>query len=135
MLHASGQVAFLRNQVVAGQGSSETARIDQSIKYLNNFGPFRIEAMYGQPNTSVNQFYQGSIGVARLNFSVDLMGGHASDLVSPLALAGRPILVPRLGTGGVVSGRLRMDEEFEALCRRRILQVQRGFCVLISEDV
>jgi predicted porin len=74
--------------IFAGQGSSETPRVDQSIKYLNNFGPFRIEAMYGQPNTNVNQFYQGSVGVARPNFSVDVVGGHASDLVSSAALAG-----------------------------------------------
>jgi predicted porin len=73
---------------LAGQGSAETARVDTSIKYSNNFGPVRIEAMYGQPETNVNQFYQGSVGVARLNFSVDLVGGHASDLVSAGALAG-----------------------------------------------
>jgi predicted porin len=72
----------------AGMGSPETGRIDQSIKYLNNFGPFRVEAMYGQPGTNVNQFYQGSVGFVRLNFSIDLIGGRANDVVSASSLAG-----------------------------------------------
>jgi predicted porin len=71
-----------------GQGSGETLRVDQSIKYLNDFGPIRVEFLYGQPGTNVNQFYQGSVGVVRPNFSIDLVGGHAADLVSASALAG-----------------------------------------------
>jgi predicted porin len=78
-----GYVGFL-----AGQGSAETPRIDDSIKYLNNFGPIRVEAMYGHPDTNVKDFFQGTIGFVRPNFSVDLIGGHASDVVSINALAG-----------------------------------------------
>jgi predicted porin len=72
----------------AGMGSSETARVDDSIKYLNNFGPFRVEAFYGNPNTNVNQFAQGSVGFVQPNFSIDVVGGHATDEVSSAALAG-----------------------------------------------
>jgi predicted porin len=73
---------------LAGQGSAETPRIDDSIKYLNNFGPFRVEAMYGHPDTNVKDFFQGTVGFVRPNFSIDLIGGHASDVVSTSALAG-----------------------------------------------
>jgi predicted porin len=78
-----GYVGFL-----AGQGSAETPRIDDSIKYLNNWGPVRVEAMYGHPDTNVKDFYQGTVGIVRPNFSVDLIGGHADDMVSVNALAG-----------------------------------------------
>ncbi|MDA9453938.1 hypothetical protein XI00_06710 [Bradyrhizobium sp. CCBAU 21359] len=74
--------------LLAGQGSSETARVDNSIKYLNSYGPFRTEIMYGAPNTNVKNFVQGTIGFVKPNFSVDLIGGHTSDSVSVGALSG-----------------------------------------------
>ncbi|ABD85686.1 porin [Rhodopseudomonas palustris] len=74
--------------ILGGGGSSETVRVDQSIKYLNKWGPIRVEAMYGNPNTNTKEFYQGSIGLVDLNYSVDVVAGHASDLVSSSALAG-----------------------------------------------
>lgn len=74
--------------ILAGQGGGETARVDGSVKYLNNFGPVRVEAMYGNPNTNVNKFYQGSVGFVKPNYSVDVVGGHASDMVLASALAG-----------------------------------------------
>jgi predicted porin len=74
--------------LLAGQGSSDTARIDQSIKYLNNFGPWRMSVVYGKPETNVKEFYQGSVGFVRPNFSVDVIAGHGSDLVSTFALSG-----------------------------------------------
>ena len=73
---------------IAGQGSPHTAILDQSVKYINNFGPIRVEAIYAQPNTNVKEFYQGSIGYVRPNFSVDAFAGHGSDLVFVSALAG-----------------------------------------------
>lgn len=74
--------------ILAGAGGGETVRVDGSVKYLNNWGPFRVEAMYGNPGTNVNKFYQGSVGYVKPNFSVDVVGGHASDLVLAAALAG-----------------------------------------------
>lgn len=74
--------------LVAGQGSPETIRVDNSVKYLNNFGPFRVELMYGNPNTNVDQFFQGSIGYVQPNFSVDAFGGYATDMTFSSALAG-----------------------------------------------
>jgi predicted porin len=73
---------------LAGQGSPETSRIDDSIKYLNNWGPFRTEILYGHPGTNVKDFFQGTVGFVRPNFSVDLIGGHASDQLTLNALAG-----------------------------------------------
>src|ERR1043166_2656473 len=47
-----------------------------------------MSAVYGKPGTNVNDFYQGSVGVVRPNFSVDLVAGHGSDIVSTFALSG-----------------------------------------------
>jgi hypothetical protein len=79
----SGYVVLL-----IGQGSPETPRIDHSIKYLGMFGPIRVKAIYGDPGTDVKQFYQGSIGYVRPRLSVDVFGGHASDMMSATALSG-----------------------------------------------
>jgi predicted porin len=73
---------------LAGMGSTETARIDDSIKYLKTFGHFRTELMYGAPGTNVGNFFQGTVGIVYPNFSVDLFGGRADDQVSASALGG-----------------------------------------------
>jgi predicted porin len=71
----------------AGMGGAETPRIDDSIKYLNNWGPLRVEAMYGHPNTNAKDFYQGTIGFVLPQFSVDLIAGQAHDVISAVALS------------------------------------------------
>jgi predicted porin len=73
---------------IAGQGSPETAILDDSVKYLNNFGPFRVEAIYGHPGTDAKDLYQGTFGYVKPNFSVDLIAGHSDDMVFTNALAG-----------------------------------------------
>jgi predicted porin len=73
---------------VGGQGGAEPAKLDDSVKYINQIGIFRTELIYGAPGTDVRQFYQGSVGIVRPEFSVDLVGGHASDEVSLSALSG-----------------------------------------------
>jgi predicted porin len=73
---------------LAGMGSGETARIDGSIKYLNTVGWFRTELLYGRPDTNAKDFFQGTIGVVRPNFSIDLIGGFAHNMVSTSNLAG-----------------------------------------------
>jgi predicted porin len=78
-----GWVGFL-----AGQGGAETPRVDESIKYQKEFGPFRISAMFGQPQNSLRQMYQGTAGVVFSNFSVDVIGGHVNDLVNGSSLSG-----------------------------------------------
>lgn len=74
--------------VMAGQGSGETARIDNSVKYLGNYGPFRTELMFGAPDTNVKNFFQGTVGFVQPNFSIDLIGGHTSDSVIASSLSG-----------------------------------------------
>jgi predicted porin len=74
--------------LLGGQGSTETARIDQSIKYLNSYGPFRTEIMYGRPDTNAKDFVQGTIGFVKPSFSVDLIAGHVNDAVSLASLGG-----------------------------------------------
>jgi predicted porin len=74
--------------LLSGQGSADTVRLDQSIKYLNSYGPFRTEIMYAAPNTNVKDFLQGTIGYVRPNFSVDLFAGHTSDSVAISPLSG-----------------------------------------------
>jgi predicted porin len=73
---------------VGGQGTPETARLDESVKYLNSYGPFRVELIYGAPGTNVNKFYQGSVGIVRPEFSVDIFGGRSNDAVSASQLSG-----------------------------------------------
>jgi predicted porin len=73
---------------LAGMGTPENAILDQSIKYLNSFGPFRVEVMYANPKTMAKDFTQGTFGYVQPNFSVDLLVGHASDDVIMSALAG-----------------------------------------------
>jgi predicted porin len=70
-----------------GQGSTETARIDDSIKYLKNWGPFRVEAMYGHPNTNAKDFYQGEVGFVLPQFSIDAIAGQAHDQISVSSLS------------------------------------------------
>ncbi len=72
---------------IAGQGGAETARLDQSVKYLNNWGPIRVEAMYAHPDSNAKDFYQGSIGYVTPQFSVDLLLGQAHDQIFVTSLS------------------------------------------------
>jgi hypothetical protein len=73
---------------VAVPGAPETAILDDSVKYLNNFGPFRVEALYANPGTEAKDFYQGTFGYVRPSFSVDFIAGHGDDVVNLSSLAG-----------------------------------------------
>lgn len=73
---------------VACQGSPETARVDSSIKYLNQVGVFRTNLIYAEPGTNVKQFYQGSVGIVRPEFSIDAFAGKSKDSVGASALSG-----------------------------------------------
>jgi predicted porin len=70
-----------------GEGSSETVKLDDSVKYLNQIGMFRTELIYGAPGTSTKELYQGTIGIIRPEFSIDLLGGKSKDSVSLSALS------------------------------------------------
>ena len=70
----------------AGQGSSETIRLDDSIKYLNQIGQFRTELLYGAPGTDTKEMYQGSLGWVIPQASIDVYAGHTKDGVSLAAL-------------------------------------------------
>jgi predicted porin len=69
-------------------GSPETARLDDSVKYLNTFGPFRTELMYAAPGTAVNRLYQATFGYVRPNFSIDILAGHTNDSFNVASLSG-----------------------------------------------
>lgn len=75
------------NGTFVGQGSSETTRIDNSIKYLNNWGPFRVEAMYGSPDSNAKDIYQAAFGFVMPQFSVDVIAGQVHDGISVGALS------------------------------------------------
>jgi predicted porin len=79
---------FAFNGIMGGQGSGETPRLDSSVKYMNTFGPFRTEIMYGSSKTDVKDIVQGTIGIVQPNFSIDLLAGHATDSVFASSLAG-----------------------------------------------
>jgi predicted porin len=87
-LYSYGFSLFGYSGALPGQGSPESSRIDESIKYLNNWGPFRAEVMYGHPDSNVKDILQATVGFVRPNFSVDLIGGHANDVVLVSALSG-----------------------------------------------
>ncbi len=73
---------------IAGGGTVETVKIDQSVKYLHQIGSIRTEIVYGEPGTNVGKFYQGSIGIVRPEFSIDVFGGKSTDSISAAALSG-----------------------------------------------
>ena len=57
-----------------GIGSTETARWDDSVKYIFTYGPFHAAGMYtngGQETPMVGEGYGGNVGVTYMGFSVD----------------------------------------------------------------
>jgi predicted porin len=70
----------------ASGGSTETIRLDDSIKYLNQIGQFRTELLYGAPGTDTKQMYQGSFGWVIPQASIDVYAGQTKDGVSLSAL-------------------------------------------------
>jgi len=74
--------------LLGGEGSAETVRVDNSIRYANSVGPFRMQLMYAAPRTNVKDFFQGTVGFAQQNYSIDFIGGHTSDTVTSGALSG-----------------------------------------------
>ncbi len=57
-----------------GVGSTETARWDNSVKYLFTYGPFHAAGMYtngGQDTPMVGDGYGANVGVTYMGFSVD----------------------------------------------------------------
>lgn len=58
----------------AGVGSSETARWDNSVKYLFTYGPFHAAGMFtngGQDTPMVNNGYGANVGIVYAGFSID----------------------------------------------------------------
>jgi predicted porin len=74
--------------VMAGQGASEVARVDQSAKYTLKVGPVHFSGFYGNPGTNVKEIYQGGGGFDYKGFSFDVFGGHASDIIAIASVAG-----------------------------------------------
>ncbi len=79
-----------------GQGSSEVVRVDSAIRYKNAYGPFRVAAIYANPQSNVKDIWQLDAGVDYAGFSADVVGGHANDEVTAgslgAAFAGSPFL-------------------------------------------
>ena len=71
----------------SGQGSSETAFVDKSVKYANKFGLVRLAVFYANPGTNVNKFEQVSAGLDMQSVSIDVVAGHATDQIAAAALS------------------------------------------------
>jgi predicted porin len=78
-----GYVGFL-----AGAGSAETPKVDESAKYMNTIGHVRVSALYAHPDSNVKTMYQGTIGFVYPEWSFDLLAGHTADEISVTSLVG-----------------------------------------------
>jgi predicted porin len=91
-----------------GGGSTEFARLDQSIKWVWSYGPVHAGVMYqvgnyGNKGNSawVHDDLQGTAGFSYLGLSVDATGAHVRGMIdsitSPLTAAQQAIAVPIFG--------------------------------------
>jgi predicted porin len=90
----------------AGVGDTEDARLDNSLKYRLNHGPFRTAALY-KFGASGNSAYEAGVGMDYSGASFDAIYSHVNDAVSAAPLASLSTITPALlaGTGsGLVAG-------------------------------
>jgi len=89
-MSGSGAFSLVGFQVAsAGGGNTENARIDNSLKYTVNLGPFRVGAAAQlSPNGDGSRnIVQGQVGVDYLGVSFDAIYGHVDDAISSAPLA------------------------------------------------
>jgi len=94
----------------AGTGQTEDGRLDNSLKYRVNYGPFRASALW-QIETSTGEpgnAYEGGIGFDYQGFSADAIYSRVNDAIgaSPLTAAQNAI------RPGTLSGTVSDDTSF-----------------------
>jgi predicted porin len=106
----------------AGGGDTENARLDNSLKYTVNLGPFRAGAAAQLSSSGDNSrnIVQGQVGVDYLGVSLDAIYGHVNDAISsaPLAVGFVPTS-PQLAQAGsgLVAGTVSDNNSLMLLAR------------------
>jgi len=72
----------------AGNGVTQDARLDESLKYRVNYGPFRAALMYkfNSIDSEATTAYQGQLGFDWMGLSVDAVASKINSAVSASAL-------------------------------------------------
>jgi predicted porin len=122
-MSASGAFSVIGFQgATAGGGDTENARLDNSLKYTVNFGPFRAAAAAQlSPNGDGSRnIVQGQVGVDYLGLSLDAIVGHVKDAISaaPLAVGFVPSAAQLAQAGsGLVAGTVSDNTSLMLLAR------------------
>ena len=109
----------------AGMGDTENARLDSSLKYRVNLGPFRAAAA-GQVAPSgdgTRNVVEGQLGVDYLGASFDAIYSHVNDAISaaPFAVGVTPTLAQFENVGaGLVAGTVSDNTSLMLLARYAI---------------
>lgn len=80
--------------VTSGMGSTENARLDDSVKYTYKYGMFRVGALYqfGNTDTSPGKAYQANVGFEYGGFSTDAVYGHKNTAISLASLSAAQVV-------------------------------------------
>jgi predicted porin len=122
-MSASGAFSLIGFQgATAGGGDTEDARLDNSLKYTVNLGPFRggAAAQLSSNGDGSRNIVQGQLGVDYLGLSLDAIVGHARDAISaaPLAVGFVPSAAQLAQAGsGLVAGTVSDNTNLMLLAR------------------
>jgi predicted porin len=122
-MSASGAFSLVGFQgATAGGGNTENARLDNSLKYTVNLGPFRAgaAAQLSQNGDGSRNVVQGQVGVDYLGLSLDAIVGHVKDAISsaPLAVGFVPTATQLAQAGsGLVAGTVSDNTSLMLLAR------------------
>jgi len=120
---ASGAFSVVGFQgATAGGGDTENARLDNSLKYTVNLGPFRAAAAAQlSPNGDGSRnIVQGQVGLDYSGLSLDAIVGHVKDAISaaPLAVGFVPSATQLAQAGsGLVAGTVSDNTSLMLLAR------------------
>jgi predicted porin len=122
-MSASGAFSVIGFQgATAGGGDTEDARLDNSLKYTVNLGPFRAGAatQLSSNGDGSRNIVQGQLGVDYLGLSLDAIVGHTKDAISaaPLAVGFVPSAAQLAQAGsGLVAGTVSDNTSLMLLSR------------------
>jgi len=88
-MSGSGAFSLIGFQgATAGMGDTENARLDNSIKYLFNIGPFRAAtaAQLSPDGDGTRSIVEGQLGVDYQGLSLDAIYSHVDDAISSASL-------------------------------------------------
>jgi predicted porin len=106
----------------AGMGDTENARLDNSIKYLVNLGPFRAAAaaQLSPDGDGTRSIVEGQLGVDYQGLSFDAIYSHIDDAISsaslPVGFAPTPAQLAQAGSG-LVAGTVSDNTSLMLLAR------------------